>query len=168
MGFNAAHQPRFRVFCCLMASFWAGMILLGAVRLACAVPAAPHAPRMTVAPPAVSRCPMCTATAQAGMQMAGMQMAGMQMAGMQMAGMQMAGMKCCCHAGGASSLPCQCACRPLPQPRTVTVLVWSPVAVLPVKQSVTPPASRTDIHTAVFSLLLTLSRTPLPRPPRLL
>jgi len=82
-----------------------------------------------------------------------------------MAGMKL-GMKCCCHAGGAPSASCMCTYQP--QPRTIAVLVWSPLAVLPPRQAIVPPVCRPDILPAAVPGLTLLSYSPLPRPPRLL
>ncbi len=145
MGFSAAYQPRFRVFCCLLAAFWIGMILLGAVRLAFAAPSRPHASRIAAATPAASRCPMCAAMAHAGM----------------------TGMKCCCcHGGGMTTASCVCACRPQPQSATLAVLVWSPLAVLPVIQAAPTPFSEPCLYPALSHRLCTVSHSPQPRPPR--
>ncbi len=146
MGFAAAHQPRFRVFCCLLAAFWTGMILLGAVRLAFAVPTTPHASRTAAATPAASRCPMCAAMAHAGMK---------------------SGMKCCCRQGGGmTTASCVCACRPQPQPATLAVLVWSPLAVLPAIQAAPTSFSEPCLYPALSCRLCTVYRSPQPRPPR--
>lgn len=146
MGFAAAHRPPFRVFCCLMAAFWSGMILLGAVRLACAAP--PRVSRSTIssaaASHAVCHCPMCASMGRGGMKC------------------------CCCHAGGKPSASCACTCRSQSQAATVAVLVWSPLAVLPGKQVSVPPSYRACSYPALASCLCTLSHPPAPRPPRFL
>ena len=147
MGFHAAHLPRFRVFCCILAAFWAGMILLGAVRLASASLLTLHAPRTTAAAPLASQCPMCDAMAHGGMH---------------------SKMKCCCHAGGATGSSCACACRPQPQPATLAMLVWSPLAVLPKVQFAPIPVCQPCLYWPHTRPLCTISYAPLPRPPRLL
>jgi hypothetical protein len=152
MGLTAAHKPPFRVFCCLMAVFWAGMILLGTFRIACAAPpivsrsidSSPDVPP-NAASHIVCRCPMCASMGHVGMKC------------------------CCCHAGGKASVSCVCQCRPQPQTAaTLAVLVWSPLAVLPGKQVSVLSSYRTWHYPALSSRLCTLSRLPLPRPPRLL
>jgi hypothetical protein len=147
MGFDIAHKPPFRVFCCLMAAFWAGMILLGTFRIACAAP--PPVSQSTLSsasvPHAVCHCPMCASMGHAGMKC------------------------CCCHSGGTPFASCVCQCRPQPQTAaTLAVLVWSPLAVLPGKQVSVLSSYRAWHYPALSSRLCTLSRLPLPRPPRLL
>lgn len=142
----AAHQPRFRVLCCLLAALWTGMILLSAVRLASAVPLTTHASQTTATSAAI-QCPMCAAAAHAGMK---------------------SGMKCCCYDGGMTTAFCACACRPQPLPATLTVLVWSPLAVLPATHAAPAPTSRLCIYSVHSRRLCTVFRTPLPRPPRFL
>ena len=147
MGLRTRHRPRFRIFCCLLAGFWTGMILLGVVRLAFAAPAKPYTSRTAAATHAAFRCPMCAAMAHAGVK---------------------SGMKCCCCHGGGMTTSCACACRPRPQPATLAVLVWSPLAVLPAEQFLVQPLFQTSVFSSIVPKLMALCRAPCPRPPRLL
>lgn len=146
MRFAAAHSLCLRLFCALLAAFWAGMILLGSAGLA----GARSTPRLSCRQPAsaaqpVRRCPMC-------------------------AGRHMGGMPCCCHALDRSFVSCLCSLQPRPDSTEKMALLvwWSPQALLPAALSIAGPVVRTCVYPAFSSCFEVLRLSPLPRPPRLL